>query len=82
MDWGLPTILVLNMMDEVKKNNQFVDVRYLKSRLDIEAIIPVSAKYGDGIDSLISTIQDIVLKPTDKLKITNYISFEDKYNDL
>ncbi len=82
MDWGLPTILVLNMMDEVKKNNQFIDVRYLESRLDIEAIIPVSAKYGDGIKSLISTIQDIVLQPTDKPKSTTYISFEDKKNDL
>ena len=73
MDWGLPTILVLNMMDEVKKNKQFVDVSYLQNVLDVESVIPVSAKFGAGIDELTATIRKIVSNPPNKLKNKTYL---------
>ena len=82
MDWGLPTILVLNMIDEVKKNNQSIDAQYLQSKLDIEAVIPVSAKYGDGINELIEAIQQLVLQPANRLKNTTYIKIDDKSSEI
>lgn len=82
MDWGLPTILVLNMMDEVKKNNQFIDVPYLQNKLDIKSVIPVSAKFGEGIDELIASIRKIVQNPPEKLKNRTYLKIDDIKDEL
>jgi ferrous iron transport protein B len=76
MDWGLPTILVLNMIDEVKKNNQFVDHVYLKSMLNIEAVVPVSAKLGEGINELIDTIKNVISNSGSGLKNQTYLKIE------
>jgi ferrous iron transport protein B len=78
MDWGLPTILVLNMMDEVYKNKQFVDHKFLQTKLNIEAVIQVSAKYGHGIDDLIAKIQIIISNPPENLQNLTYIKLNDK----
>ena len=82
MDWGLPTILVLNMMDEVEKNNLFIDARLLQRRLNIEAVIPVSAKYGNGIDQLIRSIQNTVFESPKRLQNPIFLKLDDRYTPL
>jgi ferrous iron transport protein B len=82
MDWGLPTILVLNMMDEVKKNNLYVNNHLLQTRLNIEAVIPVSAKYGQGMEELITTIQNTISSPQKKLQNPIYLRLDDKHSPL
>ena len=82
MDWGLPTILVLNMMDEVQKNNLYIDDQLLQSRLNVEAVIPISAKYGQGIDDLISSIQKTISQPRKSLKNPIFLKLDDRHTPL
>jgi ferrous iron transport protein B len=50
--------------------------------LNIEAVIPVSAKYGNGINYLISTIRKIISHPPKNLQNLTYIKLDDKQNHL
>jgi len=82
MDWGLPTILVLNMIDEVQKNNLTVDDRLLHSRLNVEAVIPVSAKYGRGIEDLISSIHSTVAGSHRSFQNPLFLKLDDRHAPL
>lgn len=56
---GLPTILVLNMMDELKALGKRVKVDLLESRLDIP-VVPAVATAREGMDLLAQKIHDYV----------------------
>jgi ferrous iron transport protein B len=51
VDMGLPTILVLNMMDLVAKAGISYDFNMLSKRLGVP-VIPVNARRGTGLDEL------------------------------
>ncbi len=51
-----PVILVLNKIDKVAKENLLPMIEELQQMYPFEAIIPVSAKYGDGVDLLLNEI--------------------------
>ncbi len=70
LDWQLPTIIVLNMIDEAEKNGIEIDIDGLKQRLNATDIIPTSAKTGYGIKEVINAITKMV---TQKYK-SNYES--------
>ena len=55
---GVPCILVINKVDAVKKEELLPMIADYSSINDFEAIIPISAKENDGVDSLIETISD------------------------
>ncbi len=55
---GIPCILVINKVDAVKKEELLPMIADYSSINDFEAIIPISAKENDGVDSLIATISD------------------------
>lgn len=55
---GIPCILVINKVDAVKKEDLLPMIADYSSINDFEAIIPISAKENDGVDSLITTISD------------------------
>lgn len=55
-DLGIPTILVLNMMDTVEKNGMHIDLKKLEERLSAP-VIPVIARTGKGIAPLMQAIQ-------------------------
>ncbi len=59
LDWNLPTIIVLNMYDEVIRKKIKIDLTLLKDRLKAWAVIPTSAKYGQGIDEIVQTVLEI-----------------------
>jgi ferrous iron transport protein B len=82
MDWGLPTILVLNMIDEVQKNNLVVDDRLLQSRLNVEAVIPVSAKFGRGIKDLIGSIHSVIDGSQRSVQIPLFLKLDDRHTPL
>jgi ferrous iron transport protein B len=82
LDWGLPTILVLNMIDEVKKNNLHVDDHLLQTRLNIEAVLPVSAKYGDGLEELAKSIHKTISNPKKNLKYPLYLKIDERHTPL
>ncbi len=55
---GIPCILVINKVDAVKKEDLLPMIADYSSINDFEAIIPISAKENDGVDSLIDNISD------------------------
>ncbi|MDR0841098.1 MAG: ferrous iron transport protein B [Christensenellaceae bacterium] len=54
-----PMIIALNMMDEVKKNGDQIDIQRLSLELGIP-VIPISARTGMGVDLLIEQAQKLI----------------------
>ena len=52
MELGIPMVLALNMMDEVKANGGSIRVNDLERILGIP-VVPISAVKNEGIDELI-----------------------------
>jgi len=63
LDWNLPVIIVLNMIDEARKKGIKIDFDELKNRLNAWAVIPASAKYGEGINAIIKAVKSIPDEP-------------------
>ncbi len=55
-----PVILILNKIDRVAKETLLPLIDELKDRYPFEAIIPVSARYGRGIDRVLDEILKIL----------------------
>lgn len=52
LELRIPTVIALNMMDEVRGNGGTVDITCLSERLGV-AVVPISAAKGEGIDELV-----------------------------
>ncbi len=65
---GLPTILVLNMMDEVEKLGKKIKVDRLQEELQIP-VVPTVSTTGKGMDILKRKIEDYVRKSKEKDKV-------------
>lgn len=52
MELGVPMVLALNMMDEVRENGGSIRVNEMEARLGIP-VIPISAAKNEGIDELV-----------------------------
>lgn len=66
MELGIPMVLALNMMDEVRANGGSVHINELENILGIP-VIPISAVKNEGIDELIDHAMHIAIyneKPT------------------
>jgi ferrous iron transport protein B len=57
IEFGLPTILILNFMDEARKQNISIDAENLRERLNVQAVIKTSAKTGEGVPEIIDAIR-------------------------
>ncbi|MGD9886506.1 MAG: ferrous iron transport protein B [Bacilli bacterium] len=53
LEMQIPTIIALNMMDEVDKRKMKIDVHYLSKLLDC-LVVPISAKKNHGLKELIN----------------------------
>lgn len=54
-----PMIIALNMMDEVERNGDTIDVKRLSFELGIP-VIPISARTGQGVKELITQAQRLI----------------------
>ena len=55
---GVPAVLVINKIDEVEDKEQLLAViAAYKDAFDFDAIIPISAKTGEGVDDLLKTCE-------------------------
>ena len=54
-DLNLPTVLVLNMMDLVKKTGVAIDADKLSEKLGVP-VVPIDARRGKGLDQLKATL--------------------------
>ena len=67
LELQLPTVLALNMMDEVRSSNGYIDIKKLEGELGVP-VIPISASKDEGVDELIECA----------MKIGNTKTFPDK----
>lgn len=59
---GIPAILVINKIDTIKKESLFPIIEKYSSEYDFDAIIPVSAKTGDGVSVLLEEIKKYLIE--------------------
>ena len=55
---GLPCILVMNKIDNIKKEDLLPMIADYSNMHEFEAIVPISAKTGDGVEILINNIKE------------------------
>ena len=55
MELEKPMVIALNMMDEVNRSGNHVDVEQLSERLKVR-VVPISASKRDGIDDLVAAV--------------------------
>ena len=78
----IPIVIALNMMDEVKKNGESIDITYLSEMLGVE-VVPTCAIKGEGIKELASHAYSAAKnkqcgKKTKKQSL-NWLSQDDMY---
>ena len=54
LELRIPTVLALNMMDEIRASGCYIDTKKLESELGIP-VIPISASKNEGVSELIET---------------------------
>jgi ferrous iron transport protein B len=59
METGVPTVLALNMSDEIEKRNEKIDVKALEAHFGVK-VVPIVAKTGRGIDELFEVINETI----------------------
>ncbi len=57
IEMGKPTVLALNMMDELLGNHGSVDIQKLSDRLGIP-VVPIAAAKNDGVDELMRVVAE------------------------
>ncbi|MGF0095263.1 ferrous iron transport protein B [Peptoniphilus sp. SGI.035] len=59
VELGIPVVIALNMMDVVRKNNDFIDIKLLEKNFGCK-IVEISALKNENIDKLIDTAKKAV----------------------
>lgn len=59
METGVPTVLALNMMDEVEKRGIKIDAEGLAKTLGV-TVVPIIARSGKGIPELMAAVADTI----------------------
>ena len=62
IDLEIPTILVLNMIDEARKQDSIIDIAHLKNEFGID-IVEADSRNGEGIDKLKEILSNQVETP-------------------
>ena len=52
LEMGIPMVVALNMMDEVKGNNGSIDINKMEELLGVP-VVPISAAQNEGVDELV-----------------------------
>lgn len=53
---GVPAVLVINKIDTVKKEELLSVMQVYQAECDFQAIVPISAKNGDGVEELLHVL--------------------------
>ena len=59
---GVPAILVINKIDTVEKDRLLAVIAAWSRAYSFEAVVPVSAKDGDGLDDLMDEVQKFAVE--------------------
>ena len=76
-------VVAVNLMDEAKRKGITVDTRSLARDLGVPAI-PITARNGEGLQTLLSTVADVISGEiaTQPLHIKGSSQFQSAVNDL
>lgn len=55
LELGIPTVIAMNMMDEVRESGSFIDVKKLSEELGVP-VIPISASKNEGVSELVEKV--------------------------
>ena len=67
---GIPMVIALNMMDEVRSNGGYINIKKLSDSLGVP-VVPISASKNDGIEELV----EIALKTVEDKKAPQKTDF-------
>lgn len=73
LELRIPTVVVLNMMDEVRGNGGTIDIKKMSERLGVP-VVPISAAKNEGISELVDKII-YVAKNKIKPKVTDFCAY-------
>lgn len=62
MELERPMVIALNMMDEVSRSGNHIDVGKLSSLLQVP-IVPISASHRDGLADLLDAVKEVLVHP-------------------
>ena len=62
MELERPMVIALNMMDEVSRSGNHIDVGILSSLLQVP-IVPISASHRDGLADLLDAVKEVLVHP-------------------
>lgn len=79
MDMDVPTVVALNMIDELEPNGITIDIDGLSKKLDMP-VLPISARSGKGVKELIDFVLEIVSGQRE-LKCTSVSVFEGRLRE-
>ncbi len=68
MELGIPMIIALNMMDEVRQSGNSIDVKKLSAHLGIP-VVPISASKNEGISDLLDVSMKVVTEKKPPVKL-------------
>ncbi len=68
MELGLPMVIALNMMDEVRASGNSIDVDVLSQHLGVP-IVPISASKNEGIPELVETVMKVLRSKENQMKL-------------
>ena len=77
IDMGIPMVIALNMMDEVEKNGDHIDIDILSNELGIP-VIPISAAKKENVDVLVDKIVEVA----DNHQLPTPASYEESLEEV
>lgn len=70
LELGIPTVIALNMMDEIKSSGGSVDTKKMSELLGVP-VVPISAMKGEGI----SELKEVFIKVTSDRQLPRIVDF-------
>ena len=70
LETGIPTVIAMNMMDEVESRGDFINCQKLSESLGVP-VVPIVARSGKGLDDLMKAVEKVASekKRTGQLKV-------------
>jgi ferrous iron transport protein B len=68
IEWGIPCVLAVNMIDEARRQGIQIDAEKIRTRLGLHAVICTSAKTGEGLVELIREIKKLSTEVHTRIK--------------
>ena len=59
LETGVPTVLAVNMMDEVREKGDRIDCKRLEAELGV-AVVPIEARKGKGLDDVMREVKHTI----------------------